>query len=52
MPLVPVQNCSVCHFSLDNKPDAENPRTYFEWTRLNFRPSGGPEGSGHIFLED
>jgi broad specificity phosphatase PhoE len=51
MPLVPVENCSVCHFSLDNKPEAEHPRYYFEWTRLNFRPSGGSEGSGHIFLE-
>jgi broad specificity phosphatase PhoE len=51
MPLVPVENCSICHFSLDNNPGSENPRYYFEWTRLNFRPAGGEDTSGHIFLE-
>jgi broad specificity phosphatase PhoE len=51
MPLVPVENCSICHFSLDNNLSSENPRYYFEWSRLNFRPTGGGETSGHIFLE-
>jgi broad specificity phosphatase PhoE len=51
MPLVPVENCSICHFSLDNDLRSENPRYYFEWSRLNFRPTGGENTSGHIFLE-
>jgi broad specificity phosphatase PhoE len=51
MPLVPVENCSICHFSLDNNLGSENPRYYFEWTRLNFRPAGSAEPSGHMFLE-
>jgi broad specificity phosphatase PhoE len=51
MPLVPVENCSICHFSLDNDLSSENPRYYFEWSRLNFRPSGAADSSGHMFLE-
>ncbi len=51
MPLVPVENCSICQFSLDNDLSSENPRYYFEWSRLNFRPNGGADSSGHIFLE-
>jgi broad specificity phosphatase PhoE len=51
MPLVPVENCSICHFSLDNDLRSENPRYYFEWSRLNYRPGGGEGTSGHIFLE-
>jgi broad specificity phosphatase PhoE len=51
MPLVPVENCSICQFSLDNDLSSENPRYYFEWSRLNFRPTGGADSSGHIFLE-
>jgi len=51
MPLVPVENCSICHFSLDNDLSAENPRYYFEWSRLNFRPTGASDSSGHIFLQ-
>jgi broad specificity phosphatase PhoE len=51
MPLVPVGNCSICHFSLDNDLGSENPRYYFEWSRLNFRPGGSPDVSGHMFLE-
>jgi broad specificity phosphatase PhoE len=51
MPLVPVENCSICHFSLDNYLSSENPRFYFEWSRLNFRPAGTADSSGHMFLE-
>jgi broad specificity phosphatase PhoE len=51
MPLVPVENCSICQFSLDNDLSSGNPRYYFEWSRLNFRPGESPEGSGHMFLE-
>jgi broad specificity phosphatase PhoE len=51
MPLVPVENCSICHFSLDNNLNSENPRYYFEWSRLNFSPAGAADSSGHLFLE-
>jgi broad specificity phosphatase PhoE len=52
MPLVPVENCSICHFSLDNDLRSENPRYYFEWSRLNFRPAGSAGIAGHMFLEN
>lgn len=51
MPLVPVENCSICHFSLDNDLSSEGSRYYFEWSRLNFRPAGVVDSSGHMFLE-
>jgi broad specificity phosphatase PhoE len=51
MPLVPVENCSICHFSLDNDLSSEDPRYYFEWSRLNFRPAGAADAAGHMFLE-
>ncbi len=51
MPLVPVENCSICQFSLDNDPSSESPRYYFEWSRLNFRPTGEADSSGHLFLD-
>jgi broad specificity phosphatase PhoE len=51
MPLVPVENCSICHFSLDNNLDCKHRRYYFEWTRLNFRPLPEADTSGHMFLE-
>jgi len=51
MPLVPVENCSICHFSLDNDLSSGIPRYYFEWSRLNFRPNGAADTSGNLFLE-
>ncbi|UCF96766.1 MAG: histidine phosphatase family protein [Spirochaetaceae bacterium] len=51
MPLVPVENCSICHFSLDNNLKNEQPRYYFEWTRLNYRPISAAKSSGHMFLD-
>ena len=51
MPLVPVENCSICQFSLDNKLDPEHPRYYFEWSRLNFLPEARTHSSGHMFLQ-
>ena len=51
MPLVPVANCSICHFSLDNDLSSGNPRYYFEWSRLNFRPNGAADTTGNLFLE-
>ena len=51
MPLVPVENCSICQFSLDNDLSSGIPRYYFEWSHLNFRPIGSADDSGHMFLE-
>ena len=51
MPLVPVENCSICHFSLDNHLSSDDPRYYFEWSRLNFLPAGSADSSGHMFLD-
>lgn len=51
MPLVPMGNCSVCHFSLDNDLEAGDPRYYFEWTRLNYQPFAGEETQGNLFLD-
>jgi broad specificity phosphatase PhoE len=47
MPLVPVGNCSVCQFSLDNDIQSSHPGYYFEWTRLNYLPLGAAESSGN-----
>jgi broad specificity phosphatase PhoE len=46
MPLVPVGNCSVCQFSLDNDIGGSHPSYYFEWTRLNYLPQGVAEPAG------
>ena len=51
MPLVPVENCSICQFSLDNDLSSGDPRYYFEWSRLNFRPTAAADAAGHMFLE-
>jgi broad specificity phosphatase PhoE len=51
MPLIPVENCSICQFSLDNNLDEVHPRYYFEWTRLNYQLAPKLNSSGHIFLD-
>jgi len=51
MPLIPVENCSICQFSLDNDLSSGIPRYYFEWSHLNFRPNGSADDSRHMFLE-
>jgi len=51
MPLVPMGNCGISHFSLDNRLEAEHPRYYFEWTRLNHQPFGEAGQDGHLFLK-
>lgn len=51
MPLVPMANCSISQFSLDNHVETERPRYYFEWTYLNYRPAGDDEFDGHLFME-
>jgi len=58
MPLVPMGNCAISLFSVDNRPLAADPeagsaprRHYCEWSLLNYRPAGeqGPV-VGHVFL--
>jgi hypothetical protein len=58
MPLVPMGNCAISLFSVDNRsePDtAPSGRYYCEWSLLNYRPAleaspgAGPE-VGHVFL--
>jgi broad specificity phosphatase PhoE len=51
MPLVPMGNCAISHFSLDNRLETEDPRYYFEWTRLNHQPFGEGGQDGHLFLK-
>jgi broad specificity phosphatase PhoE len=51
MPLVPMGNCGISHFSLDNRLEADHPRYYFEWTRLNYQPFGESGQDGHLFLK-
>ncbi|MBA7483997.1 phosphoglycerate mutase GpmB [subsurface metagenome] len=51
MPLVPMANCSISQFSLDNQVEAERPRYYFEWTHLNYQPVAGKEVNGNLFLD-
>jgi broad specificity phosphatase PhoE len=51
MPLVPMGNCGISHFSLDNRLEEDHPRYYFEWTRLNHQPFGEPGQDGHLFLK-
>jgi broad specificity phosphatase PhoE len=51
MPVVPMGNCGISRFSVDNRPDAEPARYYTEWSLINHRPFGEPEGDGHLFLK-
>ena len=51
MPLVPIGNCGISHFSLDNDLDPGRRRYYFEWSRLNYQPFGEPGQDGHLFLK-
>ncbi len=51
MPLVPMANCSISQFSLDNQVEADRPRYYFEWTHLNYQPVAGNEVNGNLFLD-
>ncbi len=51
MPLVPMVNCSLSQFSLDNRVETKRPRYYFEWTHLNYRPTAEDEFDGNLFLD-
>ena len=51
MPVVPMGNCGICLFRVDNRPDAEPPRYYTEWSLINHRPLGGPQADEHLFLK-
>lgn len=58
MPLVPMGNCSISLFTVDNRglsgPDGPG-RYYCEWSLLNYRPALEPSAApadavGHVFL--
>jgi broad specificity phosphatase PhoE len=38
MPVVPMGNCAVCRFSVDNRLSEEPVRYYAEWSLLNYQP--------------
>ena len=44
MPVVPIGNCAVCRFSVDNRLSEEPVRYYAEWSALNYRPFREQEG--------
>jgi broad specificity phosphatase PhoE len=51
MPVVPMGNCGICRFSVDNRLDAEPVRYYTEWSLINYQPFSDFEGDGHLFLK-
>jgi broad specificity phosphatase PhoE len=51
MPLVPVRNCSISQFTLDNTLDDETVRHYFQWTFLNHLPLEEDGSSRYLFLD-
>jgi broad specificity phosphatase PhoE len=51
MPIVPIGNCGICQFSLDNDIDSQQPRSYFEWSHLNYQPIEAIDSRDHLFLE-
>jgi broad specificity phosphatase PhoE len=50
MPVVPMGNCGISRFSVDNRLDAEPVRYYSEWSLINHRPFAEREGGGYLFL--
>jgi broad specificity phosphatase PhoE len=51
MPVVPMGNCGISRFSVDNRLEDEPGRYYAEWSLINHRPFDSPEGGGHMFLK-
>jgi broad specificity phosphatase PhoE len=50
MPVVPLGNCAVCRFRVDNRLAGEPVRHYAEWSLLAYQPLAGPDGKEHLFL--
>jgi len=51
MPVVPIGNCAVCRFRVDNRLHAEPVRHYAEWSLLAYQPFPEPEREDHLFLK-
>jgi broad specificity phosphatase PhoE len=51
MPVVPMGNCSVSRFSVDNRREGEPLGYYAEWSLINHQPFGEFRQDGHLFLK-
>jgi phosphoserine phosphatase len=51
MPVVPMGNCAVCRFSVDNRLHEDPVRHYAEWSLLNYQPFRDLERDDYLFLK-
>jgi broad specificity phosphatase PhoE len=51
MPVVPIGNCAVCRFRVDNRLHAEPVRHYAEWSLLAYQPFPEADREDHLFLK-
>jgi broad specificity phosphatase PhoE len=51
MPVVPIGNCAVSRFRVDNRLHQEPVRHYAEWSLLAYQPFPEPEREDHLFLK-
>jgi broad specificity phosphatase PhoE len=51
MPVVPMGNCSISRFSVDNRREGEPLGYYAEWSLINRQPFGESRQDGHLFLK-
>jgi broad specificity phosphatase PhoE len=51
MPVVPIGNCAVSRFRVDNRLHQEPVRHYAEWSLLAYQPFDGPDRGDHLFLK-
>jgi broad specificity phosphatase PhoE len=51
MPVVPMGNCSISRFSVDNRREGEPAGYYAEWSLINHQPLGESRPDGHLFLK-
>jgi broad specificity phosphatase PhoE len=51
MPVVPMGNCAVCRFSVDNRLREDPVRHYAEWSLVNYQPFRDLERGDHLFLK-
>jgi len=51
MPVVPMGNCAVSRFSVDNRLGEEPVRHYAEWSLLAYQPFPELEREDHLFLK-
>jgi broad specificity phosphatase PhoE len=51
MPVVPIGNCAVCRFRVDNRLRQEPERHYAEWSLLAYQPFPEPDRGDHLFLK-